>query len=100
MILICYDGSADSRAAVEHAGELFEGQPATVLTVWEPFTDVIARTTYGFATMAGMDDVEDIDRASRENAEKNAREGAQLANDAAAARHRARGPRGIDGCGA
>jgi len=30
MILICYDGSPDSRSAIEHAGELLRGQPATV----------------------------------------------------------------------
>jgi hypothetical protein len=44
MILLCYDGSADARAAIEHAGELLSGQPATVLTVREPFAELIART--------------------------------------------------------
>jgi hypothetical protein len=39
MILICFDGSADPRAAVEQAARLFPGQRAVVLTVWEPFTD-------------------------------------------------------------
>jgi nucleotide-binding universal stress UspA family protein len=61
MILICYDGSPDSRAAVEQAAELFGDQPATVLTVWEPF-------------------VEEIDEASNKAGEQTAAEGAALAS--------------------
>lgn len=41
MILLCYDGSEDARAAIEHAGHLLSGQPAIVLTVWEPFVEVL-----------------------------------------------------------
>lgn len=33
MILICYDGSPDAKAAIEHGAELLKGDPATVLTV-------------------------------------------------------------------
>ena len=44
MILICYDGSDDAKAAIERGGELLGGQPATVLTVWEPFLQMTART--------------------------------------------------------
>ena len=29
MILPCYDGSSDAQAAVDHAGELMSGEPAT-----------------------------------------------------------------------
>ncbi|MGZ4325074.1 MAG: universal stress protein, partial [Solirubrobacteraceae bacterium] len=47
MILIAYDGSPDARSAIDHAGELFSGEPATVLTVWEPFIDVMTRTGAG-----------------------------------------------------
>lgn len=35
VILICYDGSADAQCAIERAGELLGGQPATILTVWD-----------------------------------------------------------------
>jgi hypothetical protein len=49
MILLCYDGSPDSRSAVDRAGELMPGEPATVLTVWEPFIEVITRTGAGMA---------------------------------------------------
>jgi hypothetical protein len=33
MILICYDGSQDAKAAIEHAGDLLRSEPAAVLTV-------------------------------------------------------------------
>jgi hypothetical protein len=47
VILIAYDGSADAQAAIDRAGELLKGQPATVLTVWERLVDVVARTGSG-----------------------------------------------------
>jgi hypothetical protein len=34
MILICYDASDDAKAAIDEASKLFNGQKATVLTVW------------------------------------------------------------------
>ena len=49
MILIAYDGSADAQAAIDRAGELMKGQPATVLTVWERLADVVVRTGAGMA---------------------------------------------------
>jgi nucleotide-binding universal stress UspA family protein len=80
MILLCYDGSPDARVAIERAGELLGGQPATVLTVWEPFAEVMARASYGFAMASGSAvDIESIDKATREAAEERAREGAALA---------------------
>ena len=81
MILICYDGSADARAAVEHAAELFRDEPATVLTVWEPFIEVVARTTVGFGLVPAIPDADEIDEASRKAAEEIASEGAKLATD-------------------
>ena len=79
MILVCYDGSADARAAVEHAARLFPEEPATVLTVWEPFIEVLARSTMGFGMLPSVPDVSDIDEASRSAAEQTASEGAELA---------------------
>ncbi|HEY2650479.1 MAG TPA: hypothetical protein VGI50_01070 [Solirubrobacteraceae bacterium] len=55
MILICYDGSPDSKAAIQHGGELLKGQPAIVLTVWQPFIEVITHAYAGFGlTAAGL----------------------------------------------
>ena len=39
-ILICYDGSEDSKQAVVRAGELFPSGDALVLHVWEPLKEV------------------------------------------------------------
>lgn len=82
MILICYDGSPDARAAIEHGGELLNGEPATVLTVWQPFVEVLAHTPSGFGLTPGMIDFEEVDAATRKSAEERAEEGAQLARDA------------------
>ena len=43
MILIAYDGSDDAKAAIEHAASLLPGQPALVVTVWEPYIHVFPR---------------------------------------------------------
>lgn len=82
MILICYDGSGDSRAAIEQAGQLFSGEPATVLTVWEPFTEVLGRTPSGFGLAPGVVDIEAVDNATRERARELAQEGLELARKA------------------
>jgi nucleotide-binding universal stress UspA family protein len=82
MILICYDGSVDSQAAIEAAGELLSSEPATVLTVWEPFVEVLARTPSGFGLAGGIVDVEQVDAASRRSAEERAQEGVELAKKA------------------
>jgi nucleotide-binding universal stress UspA family protein len=78
MILIAYDGSNDSKAAVEHAAELMPGQPATVVTVWEPYIHMVTRYPAPTALIAG-DDSDRIDSASRTDAEGIAEEGAALA---------------------
>lgn len=82
MILICYDGSTDARAALGRAAELFSGRAATVLTVWQPYAQVIAREGLGFGTVSAGDDPPAIDEASRRFAEDTAHEGARLAGEA------------------
>ena len=82
MILVAYDGSADARAAVQGAGDLFAGQPVTVLTVWQPFADVVARTTIGFGIVPTVPDAGEIDNASIKAAEQTAADGAALAREA------------------
>lgn len=78
MILICYDGSDDARAAIEYAGRLLQGQPATVLVVWRPF----AASPPPPAPLVGFAHMEEIDDASLKRAERNAAEGAKLAREA------------------
>jgi nucleotide-binding universal stress UspA family protein len=78
-ILICYDGSADARTAIEQAARLFPQARATVLTVWEPFVEVVARSTVGFGLVPSVPDSDELDAASRKAAEQTATEGAGLA---------------------
>lgn len=77
MILIGYDGSEDAKAAIAHAGTLFPGQPAVMLTVWEPFTSLMARTP--LAMSMAYQSTAEIDDAALQSAEQTAEEGAALA---------------------
>jgi nucleotide-binding universal stress UspA family protein len=78
MILIAYDGSDEAKFAIEHAGALMAGQPAIVVTVWEPYIKILTRYPAPGVLMAG-DNMAEIDDASREAAEDKAEEGAALA---------------------
>jgi nucleotide-binding universal stress UspA family protein len=81
-ILVAYDGSGLSKAAVLHAAELFPARPAVIATVWEPGLAAVPVAPDGL----GMDPippdpetVETVDRAQREHASRVAAEGAELA---------------------
>lgn len=82
MILICYDGSDNAMSAIEQAGPLFPGQPAIVLTIWERFSDAMARAPAALGMGADMGDLQDIDDKSRAYAQSKAAEGADLARAA------------------
>jgi nucleotide-binding universal stress UspA family protein len=82
MILIAYDGSVDAKSAIARAGELFAGEAATILSVWEPFEGVLARTGAGFSGAAGLVDYGVIDRGYEDTARERAEEGAGLARTA------------------
>jgi len=79
VILICYDGSADAQSAIDRAGELFAEQPATVLTVWEPFIAMMMRSGAVIGLLAQTVKGDEIDAASeqaaRERAERARRAG-------------------------
>src|SRR6185312_4470025 len=78
MILIAYDGSDDAKAAVEHIADLVSGQPAVVVTVWEPYLELLTRYP-ATGTLLAAEDSQQVDAASRGAAEKTAEEGAGLA---------------------
>ena len=82
MILVCYDGSDDARAAIADAGRVLSGHPAIVLTVWVPLTEVLARTAAGSALMAGLNTPMVADEEAESAAERTAAEGAELARAA------------------
>jgi nucleotide-binding universal stress UspA family protein len=79
LILIAYDGSEDARCAIDQAGALMSGEPATVLTVWERFVDTMTRTGAGLGLIPGIVEFDDIDKASARSARARAVEGAQRA---------------------
>ena len=61
-VLIAYDGSEVSRAAVRHAAELFAGRPAVLATVWEPG---LATVAVGLPDTMGMGALPRIRRRSK-----------------------------------
>jgi nucleotide-binding universal stress UspA family protein len=82
LILNAYDGSSDAKSAIDGAGELLSGESATVLTVWEPFIDVMARTGAGLGLAPGIVDFEEIDKAYEQSARERAAEGVERARRA------------------
>jgi nucleotide-binding universal stress UspA family protein len=82
MLLIAYDGSPDAKTAIQHAGQLMPGTAATVLTIWEPFTTLLARTPETLRPLARVDDPDAIDRESADAAEESSTEALRLAHAA------------------
>jgi len=82
MILIAYDGSEDAKAAIQHAGKLMPGFEATVLSIWEPFTTMLARTPETLRPLAQVRQAEEIDREETGAAEERANDGVELATAA------------------
>ena len=85
MILLCYDGSADAQAAVDLAAQTMPGAEVTVLTIWEPWLEAMARSNSmgaGWGLAMGYDDGGKIDQASEQAARDSAREGAERARGA------------------
>ncbi|MEV4390930.1 universal stress protein [Nonomuraea sp. NPDC049607] len=73
-ILIAYDGSADSRSAIEFAAKNLAAQPTVVVTVWEPL--LVQMRKYPLAAGAISPETETEAQAQ---AEYYAKEGAELA---------------------
>ena len=84
MILLPYDGSADARAAITRVAHAMPGDEVTVLTVWEPFAQTMARNSMGMSAGGGYAavDSETVDEDLRAAARATAAEGAQRATDA------------------
>jgi nucleotide-binding universal stress UspA family protein len=99
-VLIGYDGSEVSRAAVRHAAELFAGRPAVVATVWEPglaAVPVSLPDTIGAGTLPpDPATVEAVDRLQHEHASTVAGEGAEFARSIGLAAEPQAVPDGLD----
>ena len=84
MILMPYDGSADAQAAIDRLAHLMPGATVTVLTVWEPFMQAMARTSMGLGLTGGyaMTDAESVDESICQAALETATDGTQRATAA------------------
>jgi nucleotide-binding universal stress UspA family protein len=79
-LILCYDGSDGARDAIRHAGGLFPGWPALVVTVWQP---VAVPGSLGMGTEAApMVDFAELDRAAAERGGRLAEEGVRIAQGA------------------
>jgi nucleotide-binding universal stress UspA family protein len=77
-LLICYDGSENSAAAIEGAAALFRDGPTLILTVWQPLSAFDSFAWPGTTTPSTVDTFE-LDRAAAERGAAIAREGDQIA---------------------
>jgi nucleotide-binding universal stress UspA family protein len=88
MILMSYDGSVDAQAAIERAATLMPKAEATVITVWEPYLDTLARSgPMGFGMAGSFADSDAMDAAAGEAARATATEGAERATAAGLVAH-------------
>jgi nucleotide-binding universal stress UspA family protein len=80
-VVIAYDGSEVSRAAVRQAAEVFPERPAVVVTVWEPGLAAVAvgqPDTLGMSIAPDPATLQAVDRVQHEHASTVASQGAEL----------------------
>jgi nucleotide-binding universal stress UspA family protein len=79
-LLICYDGSEDSKHAIQRAGRLLPGRHALVVTVWQP---VAAMGSFAWSGMtASTINFAELDRAAAEDGRRIADQGVRIAQEA------------------
>jgi nucleotide-binding universal stress UspA family protein len=82
-VLIAYDGSEISKAALQHTAELFPGRPVVVATVWEPGLAALSMSAPdsfgGIGVPPDPETIQAVDQAQRDHATQVAREGAAMA---------------------
>lgn len=76
-LLLCFDGSADARRAIERAGALFPGRRALVATVWQPIADLDSFAWSG--VIATEVNVVDLNRTAAERGARVADDGVRFA---------------------
>ena len=82
--LICFDGSPQSRAAIECAGELLGGGPAVIVTAWESADsfvdfDPASAVSETVSRLSGL--AAEMDEIGKELAEHTAGAGVELAQE-------------------
>lgn len=78
-LILCYDGSEGARRAIAHAGALFSGCHALVLTVWRSTTSL---GSVGWSGATVMPNFAELDDAAFEAGATRAAEGVALARQA------------------
>ncbi len=81
-MLLCYDGSPDARDAIDLAGEIIGGGPALVLYAWLPPSALLLQGRLVAETHPLGPAVAEFDDAAREEAERVAAEGTEIAKSA------------------
>src|SRR5919198_5318405 len=82
-VVICFDGSDESRRAVSEAGRLFPGAHAIVLHVWQSIESTVAyRYSAAGLTGALKQAMEELEASGQAAGQAVAEEGAQLARQA------------------
>jgi nucleotide-binding universal stress UspA family protein len=76
-LVLCYDGSQGARSAIQHAGEMFPGRRALVVTVWKsiPFAGSLGMG----GEAAPVLNVVELDQAAGERGGRLADEGVRIA---------------------
>jgi nucleotide-binding universal stress UspA family protein len=77
-LILCYDGSEGARGAIQHAGRLFPGRRALVVTAWKSV--VIAGSLGMGGEAAPMVNIVELDREAAERAGRLADEGVRIAH--------------------
>jgi nucleotide-binding universal stress UspA family protein len=78
-ILFAFDGSDHARTAIQQAGSLLRPGPAVVVTAWPTLETAAAAALIALPSGIVSEAVDDIDTATREDAEAIAAEGCELA---------------------
>jgi nucleotide-binding universal stress UspA family protein len=80
--LLCFDGSEDSRRAIERAAALLGGGRALVVHVWEPLSSVMLRNPLINSPGPLAEQAAELDEAGAEAAERLTAEGVEIARAA------------------
>ena len=81
-VLFAFDGSPHARTAIERAGTILQPGPVVVATAWTTFEEAAPGALLALPGDMVRESVKDLDDANREEAEKLAAEGAELARAA------------------
>ena len=93
-VLIAYDGSDDARAAIGYTARHIRPEPTVVMTVWEPLLTQLAWAPLASAMPVAGEGGEGDQFEEERQAERLARQGADLAVDAGLAEVRTLAERG------